>query len=120
MVTTEGRRSPSHPHRRASCKPPPAGPEERRILRNDTNWQPLRRLRSLPAGQLVTHGRAETVRIEIRNAARLLEWLHDGDTTLATCTQDQLDAWLTDGPTPPAPPSADSCSGPADAATADH
>ncbi|WP_330433847.1 hypothetical protein OIC43_03455 [Streptomyces sp. NBC_00825] len=73
--------------------------EERRILRNYTNWQPLRRLRRLPAGQLVTHGRAETVRIEIRNVARLLEWLHEGGTTLATCTQDQMDAWLSDGPT---------------------
>jgi hypothetical protein len=73
--------------------------EERRILRNYTNWQLLRRLRSLPAGQLVTHGRAETVRVEIRNVGRLLEWLHDGGTTLATCTQDQVDAWLSEGPT---------------------
>ncbi|RPK81386.1 hypothetical protein [Streptomyces sp. ADI98-10] len=73
--------------------------EECRILRNYTNWQPLRRLRSLPAGQLVTHGRAEAVRIEIRNVARLLEWLHGGGTTLAACTQDQVDAWLADGPT---------------------
>ncbi|MGW7008269.1 hypothetical protein ACWGCW_37160 [Streptomyces sp. NPDC054933] len=73
--------------------------EERRILRNYTNWQSLRRLRRLPAGQLVTHGRAETVRVEIRNVARLLEWLHDGGTTLATCTQDQVDAWLSEGPT---------------------
>ncbi|WP_308124603.1 hypothetical protein [Streptomyces sp. NEAU-YJ-81] len=72
--------------------------EERRILRNYTNWQPLRRLRRLPAGQLVTHGRAETVRVEIRNVARLLEWLHDGSTTLATCSQDQIDAWLSGGP----------------------
>ncbi|MEV5506565.1 hypothetical protein [Streptomyces orinoci] len=73
--------------------------DERRILRNYTNWQPLRRLRSLPSGQLVTHGRAETVRVEIRNVARLLEWLHDGGTTLAACTQDQVDAWLGEGPT---------------------
>ncbi|TXS19717.1 hypothetical protein EAO68_01835 [Streptomyces sp. wa22] len=73
--------------------------EERRLLRNYTNWQPLRRLRCLPSGQLVTHGRAETVRTEIRNVVRLLEWLHDGDTTLAACTQDQLDAWLANGPT---------------------
>jgi hypothetical protein len=73
--------------------------EERRILRNYTNWQPLRRLRRLPAGQLVTHGRADTVRVEIRNVASLLEWLHDGSATLATCTQDQLDAWLSGGPT---------------------
>ncbi|MFI6961782.1 hypothetical protein [Streptomyces sp. NPDC050255] len=75
-----------------------SSPEERRILRNYTNWQPLRRLRRIPAGQLVTHGRAETVRVEIRNAARLLEWLHDSDTSLAACTQDQVDAWLDDGP----------------------
>ncbi|MFJ8403567.1 hypothetical protein ACIQ9K_24210 [Streptomyces microflavus] len=73
--------------------------EERRILRNYTNWQPLRKLRRLPAGQLVTHGRADTVRIEVRNVARLLEWLRDGGTTLAACTQDQVDAWLTEGPT---------------------
>lgn len=31
--------------------------------------------------------------------ARLLEWLHDGGTTLAACTQEQVDAWLTEGPT---------------------
>ncbi|MCX4758790.1 hypothetical protein [Kitasatospora purpeofusca] len=72
--------------------------EERRILRNYTNWQPLRRLRGLPAGQLVSHGRAETVRIEIRNVARLLEWLHDDNITLADCTQDQVDTWLSEGP----------------------
>ncbi|WP_405185951.1 hypothetical protein OG582_03800 [Streptomyces anulatus] len=53
----------------------------------------------MPAGQLVTHGRADTVRIEVRNVARLLEWLHDGGTTLAACTQEQVDAWLTEGPT---------------------
>ena len=73
--------------------------EEHRILRNYTNWQPLRRLRRLPAGQLITHGRAETVRVEIRNVAHLLAWLHDGGATPGTCTQDQLDAWLSDGPT---------------------
>ncbi|WP_433892578.1 hypothetical protein [Streptomyces sp. CA-111067] len=73
--------------------------EERRTLRNYTNWQPLRRLRRQPAAGLVTHGRAETVRIEIRNVARLLEWLHDGGTTLAACTQDHVDAWLSQGPT---------------------
>ena len=73
--------------------------EERRILRNYTHWQPLRRLRRLPAGELVTHGRADTVRIEIRNVARLLEWLHDGGTTLAACTQDQVDVWLSEDPT---------------------
>ncbi|MFH8401523.1 hypothetical protein ACH4E9_29360 [Streptomyces anulatus] len=62
-------------------------------------WQPLRRRRCLPIGQQVTHGRAETVRTEVRNLVRLLERLHDGHTTLATCTQDQLEAWLADGPT---------------------
>ncbi len=31
--------------------------------------------------------------------ARLLEWLRDGGTTLSTCTQDQVDVGLSQGPT---------------------
>ncbi|MEU6449712.1 hypothetical protein [Streptomyces sp. NPDC046979] len=36
--------------------------------------------------------------MEIRNTVRLLEWLPQTGSSLATCTQDQLDAWLVDGP----------------------
>ncbi|EHM25770.1 MULTISPECIES: hypothetical protein [Streptomyces] len=93
--------------------------EERRVLRNHTNWQPLRRRRCLPIGQQVTHGRAETVRTEIRNLVRLLERLQ---TATPPWPPVPKTSWKPGSPTVPplAPPSADSCSGPADTATADH
>ncbi|MFD4337889.1 hypothetical protein ACFWPP_11955 [Streptomyces anulatus] len=72
--------------------------DERRIVHHYIRWQPLRRLRRLPHGRHVTHGQADSVRMEVRSIVRLLEWLHHSGTGLAACTQDQLDAWLADGP----------------------
>ncbi|HBF84967.1 MAG TPA: hypothetical protein DD420_35075 [Streptomyces sp.] len=62
------------------------------------NWQPLRRFRRLPAGKQVTHGQANGVRIEVRYAVRLLEWLRLNGSSFAQCTQDHVDTWLSDGP----------------------
>ncbi|MFG3120349.1 hypothetical protein ACGF4C_39080 [Streptomyces sp. NPDC048197] len=45
----------------------------------------------------MVYGRRE---LEIRGIVRLLEWLHDGGTSLTACTQDQLDAWIADGSSP--------------------
>lgn len=73
-------------------------PHERRIVHHYIRWQPLRRLRRLPPGRYVTHGQADAVRMEIRSIVRLLEWLDNGDTSLADFTQDELDAWIADGP----------------------
>lgn len=39
-----------------------------------------------------------TSKQEITEIGRLLAWLAEQDTTLATCTQSQLDRWLVDGP----------------------
>ncbi|MFD5342356.1 recombinase family protein [Streptomyces anulatus] len=96
-----------HPLPKGSLDPPiqPQIPVDHgRLVRESSAACPLARLPAcplarLPACPLVTHGRADTVRIEVRNVARLLEWLHDGGTTLAACTQEQVDAWLTEGPT---------------------
>ncbi|MFI5982090.1 hypothetical protein ACIBEA_14545 [Streptomyces sp. NPDC051555] len=71
---------------------------DRKSLRSYTTWNPMRRLRRLPSGKKVTHGQADAVRHEIRNAVRLLEWLRAQDLALRDCTQDHLDVWLADGP----------------------
>ncbi|WP_444468379.1 hypothetical protein ACR31U_35255 (plasmid) [Streptomyces rochei] len=71
--------------------------QERRIVHHYARWQPLRRLRRLPHGSHVTHGQADSVRMEIRSIVRLAEQLHRDGTGLGTCTQDQIDAWLADG-----------------------
>ncbi|GAA3872472.1 hypothetical protein GCM10023084_26790 [Streptomyces lacrimifluminis] len=73
-------------------------PDERWILRTYVNWQPLRRFRRLSAGKQVTHGQANGVRIEVRYVVRLLEWLDQNGSSLAQCTQDHVDTWLSDGP----------------------
>ncbi|MBC3990398.1 hypothetical protein H8N00_16240 [Streptomyces sp. AC563] len=73
-------------------------PDERWLLRTYVNWQPLCRLHRLPAGKQVTHGQANGFRIEVRYVVRLLEWLRQSGSSLAQCTLDHVDTWLSDGP----------------------
>ncbi|WP_406346539.1 hypothetical protein OH787_06360 [Streptomyces sp. NBC_01547] len=71
---------------------------ERRIVDHYIRWQPIRRLRRQPHGRQVTHGQADALRHEVRTLVRLLEWLHSTDSSLARCTQDEIDVYLSDGP----------------------
>ncbi len=75
---------------------PEAG--ERRIVERWARWQPLRRLHRQPAHRPTTAGQACGIRQEIRAAVRLLEWLHEQDSSLTACTQDHIDAYLDTGP----------------------
>ncbi|WP_415944424.1 hypothetical protein [Streptomyces sp. 067-1] len=74
-------------------------PTERRLLTHYTAWQPLRRLRRVRPGRHITVGQGDSVRMEIRNTVRLLEWLHGGGIPLAEATQDHIDTWLSQGST---------------------
>lgn len=69
-----------------------------RHLRSYATWQVMRRLRA--SAQRAARPRSYTghARRNIRAAAEFLGWLHTHDRTLAQCTQADVDAWLTTGP----------------------
>ena len=73
-------------------------PAERRTVRSFATWHHLRRLRGESARHHVTAEQAEYVRNEVRAAIRLITWLQDRGTSLASCTQRDIDDWLADGP----------------------
>ncbi|MFE0128022.1 hypothetical protein, partial [Streptomyces parvus] len=70
---------------------------ERRIVERWARWQPLRRLHRQPAHRPTTAGQACGIRQEIRAVVRLLEWLPGQGSSLATCTQHHIDAYLATG-----------------------
>ncbi|MFD4257632.1 hypothetical protein ACFWR9_08365 [Streptomyces sp. NPDC058534] len=70
---------------------------ERRIVERWARWQPLRRLHRQPAHRPTSPGQACGIRHEIRSVVRLLEWLPSRDSSLATCTQHDIDDYLSTG-----------------------
>lgn len=72
-----------------------AGPAERQLLRSYATWHHVRRLRAASARQPLTFAQSRYVRRTITASTQLLTWLRDRDRTLATCTQADVDAWLT-------------------------
>ncbi|MEU9369595.1 hypothetical protein AB0D71_33955 [Streptomyces avermitilis] len=72
--------------------------EDRSLVRSFITWTHLRRLRRLSERRPVTYGQIVTVRHDVRNIVRLLEWLNWQSIRLGECSQDHLDAWLSDGP----------------------
>lgn len=72
--------------------------EERNALRTFITWHHLHRLRRLK-GKPITQGQADGVRHEATATVRLLTWLARQGSTLGSCTQDHIDAWLTEGST---------------------
>ncbi|MCR8577566.1 hypothetical protein [Streptomyces sp. Isolate_219] len=68
--------------------------EDRRLLRSFATWFHLRRLRRRSVRRPLTHNQISRVRHEIRSSIRLLVWLRDHETNLATCSQDHIDQWL--------------------------
>ncbi|WP_328632257.1 hypothetical protein [Streptomyces sp. NBC_00356] len=68
--------------------------EDRRDVRNFARWFLLRRLRRRSTRRHLSHGQIARAQSEIRASIRLLGWLHDQGTTLASCTQSHIDNWL--------------------------
>jgi hypothetical protein len=70
-------------------------PDEQHLLRRYAIWHVLRRLRHRTAAGETTHNQLSTARQQVRAAIVVLDWLTVHDLTLATCTQNDLEAWLT-------------------------
>ncbi|MGW2564152.1 hypothetical protein ACWCXB_34065 [Streptomyces sp. NPDC001514] len=70
-------------------------PAERQVVKAFTAWFYLRRLRRRsPRRRPTTTSLYSCMRFEIRAAIRLLAWLRQRGATLATCTQSDIDQWL--------------------------
>jgi len=72
-------------------------PAERRIVASFASWHHLRRLRRDSARHHVTAEQADHVQNEIRAATGLISWLRQHGTSLAGCTQHDIDTWLATG-----------------------
>ncbi len=72
-----------------------ADPAERKILRNFATWHHLRRLRMIADRRRLTRDQVAYACNSLTAAANLLAWLRSRGQCLATCTQDDIDEWLT-------------------------
>ena len=75
-----------------------ADPAERRVVRSFATWYHLRRLRQQSERRYITAGQADRAHDSIRIAVKLITWLHDQGTSLATCAQPDIDRWLAEKP----------------------
>lgn len=71
-------------------------PEHRKLARHYATWHLVRRLRARNRGRPVSYGQATGIRTRLRGAAVLLNWLTDRQLSLSTCTQADIDRWLSD------------------------
>jgi hypothetical protein len=71
------------------------GPDEQQLLHRYAVWHLLRRLRRRTSGAETTHNQLVTVRQHVRAATVLLDWLNARNLTLVTCTQPDLENWMT-------------------------
>ena len=69
-------------------------PTDRQVVRSFATWHHLRRLRRTAASRPVTQHQVVVVRREIKAAIQLIAWLRARGTSLATCTQHDIDGWL--------------------------
>ena len=67
-------------------------------MRSFATWHHLRRLRGESARHHITAEQADYVHNEVRAAVILITWLRDHGTSLASCTQREIDDWLAAGP----------------------
>ncbi|GAA5159780.1 hypothetical protein GCM10023321_41410 [Pseudonocardia eucalypti] len=70
----------------------------RRMLEQYATWHHIREIRGRISRGQDAGGRVHTAKQEITEIGRLLSWLDKKNTTLATCTQRQIDTWLAAGP----------------------
>jgi len=68
----------------------------RKALRSFVVWHHLRRLRTESVRHPITSAQAKGVRSELSKAILLLDWLQARGRTLSTCTQVDIDAWLSE------------------------
>ncbi|MEU2865133.1 hypothetical protein ACIQWL_51280 [Streptomyces mirabilis] len=69
-------------------------PSERQVVRGFATWHHLHRLRRNTGKQPVTLHQAVVVRREVKAAIQLVAWLRVRGTSLAACTQHDIDDWL--------------------------
>lgn len=72
-----------------------ADPAERKLLQSFATWHHLRRLRTIAARRPITQDQAVYASNALTAAAALLTRLRERGRSLATCTQDDIDDWLT-------------------------
>jgi hypothetical protein len=72
-------------------------PGQQHMLHHYAVWHLLRRLRRRTGGADTTHDQLVGVRQHVKAAIAFLDWLTARDLTLATCRQNDLDAWITSG-----------------------
>jgi hypothetical protein len=72
-------------------------PAERRAVRSFATWHHLRRLRAGSVRHHITAEQADYARNEIRASVTLITWLRDHGTSLASCSQREIDDWLAGG-----------------------
>ena len=75
-----------------------AHPDNQAVLRAYATWQLLRRLRARADQGEPTLNAAHRARETLAEAARFLHTLHEHDHDLTSCTQTELDNWLTARP----------------------
>lgn len=81
----------------AGAVQPCPDPDRRRLLRHYAHWHLLRRLRTRNRGKPLTDGQASSIRVRLRGAIVLLDWLADHQRSLTTATQADIDQWLASG-----------------------
>ena len=74
-------------------------PEQRKTLTRYATWQVLRHLRDVAGRGPIGHYRQQDSRYRLRQAAAWLRDLEADGSTLATCSQDQLDRWFANAKT---------------------
>ncbi|HVB43972.1 MAG TPA: hypothetical protein VNF47_14890 [Streptosporangiaceae bacterium] len=70
-------------------------PDQQHMLHRYAVWHLLRRLRRRTGDTDTTHDQLAGVRQHVRAAIAFLDWLTARDLALATCRQNDLDAWIT-------------------------
>jgi hypothetical protein len=70
-------------------------PEDRKVLRSFATWHRLRHLRANAERRPLTQDQVTYACNALTASAHLLNWLHARDKSLATCTQDDIDDWVT-------------------------
>lgn len=76
-----------------------AAPTDRSILDRYARWRVLAAARRQAERGGLSHGRRYASRHQVVVAARFLQWLHESDSDLGTCSQGQLDMYLSEAPT---------------------
>ena len=74
--------------------------EVRQPVQHFATWHHLRRIRAKSAAGAPTRGPVHSAKQEITETVKFLLWLHQTyQRTAATCTQQDVDEWLANGPT---------------------